>query len=82
MAERRVTISVDIDLARGSKEAYEPTIRRLADDVGAHVLDVFERNGFRVRAAKVNTLMHYVRHDMSTILRSPRKLKIIKSKSA
>lgn len=78
MAERRITIDIAIDLARSSKEAHAVTIKKIADQIGEEAVKTFEARGYRVRAATVNTLMHYVRHDMTTVLRKARRLKVVK----
>ena len=79
MAERRVSIEIDIDLSRGSKEAYYPTIERLSANVGEYATKLFEANGFNVRRSMATTTMHYVRHQIVTAIKRPKKLKIVKA---
>lgn len=82
MADRRATITVDIDLTKGSKEAHMVTVQRIADACGAEIVSAFEERGYSVRRASVNTTLHYVRHSATTWLRRPRKRLVKQSNSA
>lgn len=79
MAERRVSIQIDIDLARGSKNGYYPTIERLSSNVGEYANQLFEAQGFNVRRAMTTTTVHYVRHVIVTAIKRPKRLKIVKA---
>lgn len=78
MTQRRIDITVSVELARSSKEAYEPTIKKLADSIGEASIELFEAHGYNVRQAHVETLMHYVRHSFSSVLKRPRRLKMVR----
>lgn len=77
MASRTISILVNIDLAKGSKEAHAVTIKKIADAIGAQAVEAIEAKGYTVRAAHVETVLHYVRHEMRTQLKKAvvRKLK-------
>lgn len=68
MAARRATITVAIDLARGSKEAHMVTIEKIAQQLGQEVTAAFEAKGYTVAKATVNTVLHYVRHNKTVVL--------------
>ena len=68
MATRRISIIIDMDLAKGSKEAHAVTIKRIADLIGSETVELVKSKGYRVDSAQVRTVMHYVRHEMSTML--------------
>jgi len=69
MAARRATITLSIDLARGSKEAHMVTIEKIAKQLGVEAVSAFEARGYTVRKAAVNTMLHYVRHNKTQIVR-------------
>lgn len=68
MAKRRISIIIDMDLAKGSKEAHAVTIKKIADIVGSDAVQAVRDKGYRVDAAQVRTVMHYVRHELTTTL--------------
>jgi hypothetical protein len=73
MADRRTTITIDIDLAKNSKEAHLVSIKQIVEDQAEQIVAAFERNGYDVRRASVNTTLHYVRHSVTTWLRRSSK---------
>lgn len=77
VARRTVEIKVVVDLAKGSKEAHARTIRRIADEIGLYAVRELEDRNYTIQKATVTTLMHYVRHDLTTTLVKPvvRRLK-------
>lgn len=81
MAERRITIKIDIDLDKYSKEAHAVTVRRIAYDVGQYATQMFTDNGYTVRASNLETTIHYVRHVIAVKL-FPKKLRIVKKASS
>lgn len=76
MAKRRATLVIDIDLARGSKEAHMVTVEKIANKVGQMAVEAFEARGYRVHEAKINTTLHYVRHSTTAWLKRASKRKI------
>jgi hypothetical protein len=74
---RRVTITLDIDLAKYSKEAHMVTVQKIADALGAHAVSLFEDTGYKVHSASASTMMHYVRHTSRTMLRRAKKLRVV-----
>lgn len=79
MTERRATITIDIDLAKYSKEAHMVTVQQIAKDLGAKAIEAFEAKGYTIRRASVNTMLHYVRHTQRTWLSRPPKGRSLKS---
>lgn len=73
MPERRATIQIDIDFVRKSKYAHATTVQQIANNLGREAIEAFESYGYEVRAAKAQTMLHYVRHSLSTVLRRPKK---------
>lgn len=65
---RRISITVDIDLARGSKEAHAVTIEKIANQIGRTATSLIENKGYTIEKAEVRTVLHYVRHELKTVL--------------
>jgi alpha-L-arabinofuranosidase len=59
---RRVTMLVELDLPRGSKEAHEVTVRKIAQEVGKVATSLMEERGYTVSTSNVTLTMHTVRH--------------------
>jgi len=83
MSERRITIQIDIDLQKNSKEAHAVTIDRMANRIGVYVDQMFVDWYYKPRRVTVTTTMHYVRHTLTKVIRKPppfqRKMKVVKS---
>lgn len=73
MAERRISMIVHIDLAKASKEAHAVTIEKLAKQVGTYAADLIEDHGYTIRKAHVETVMHYVRHELHSNIRTVKR---------
>jgi len=74
MAQRRIELKVIIDLAKGSKEAHEVTIKKIAEEVGWTAVTLMEKKGYSIRQAHISHLLHYVRHDITkTLVKAPAK---------
>lgn len=78
MAERRITLQIDIDLAKHSKEAHAVTIEKIAKAVAAHAVELIEDKGYSIRRASATTTMHYVRHVLPVVLRKPKVTRLKK----
>ena len=70
---RQIVLTVVVDLAKGTKEAHERTISRLATGAAEEFVQSLSRNGYTVRSSGFNLLMHYVRHDNFTWITKPAK---------
>lgn len=81
MAERRIDFLVSIDLAKGSKEAHAVTIDKIAEQVGKFATERMETYGYGVRRATSTTTLHYVRHTLTHIIKSPRTLRVVRKAS-
>lgn len=72
-SNRQVVFTVVIDLAKGSKEAHMVTVERIGKELGATAMTLMNDKGYAVKAANVTTLLHYVRHNKTTVLKAVRK---------
>lgn len=75
MAERRISLIIDVDLEKGTKEAHERTISLIAYRASRDLIGRLEDQGYTVQRARYNLLMHYVRHNKWTTLVEPKAKK-------
>ena len=59
---RRVSFTIDLDLAKGSKEAHAVTVERIARRILRETEQVMIDKGYKVQGATITTLLHTVRH--------------------
>lgn len=78
MAERRITFQIDIDLAKGSKEAHARTVNRFGQYLAEYATEQMELRGYTVRQATGYTTMHYVRHALTHVIKQPKKIRVRK----
>jgi hypothetical protein len=71
---RRVTMLIEMDLPRGSKEAHEVTVRKIARQVGTFATGLMEDNGYTVRQSNVVLTLHTVRHVTKLQIKNAKKI--------
>lgn len=77
MSERRITIEVNLDLAKSAPNAHAVTISKIAHQIAKVATEMIEENGYPVRRAEATTTLHYVRHQLKAIVRRPKKLRAV-----
>lgn len=68
-AERHIKVTLDFVLQKGSKEAHLVSIEPIAHQIGRSALTMLEEHGYTISEASVNTLLAYVRHNSTKVIR-------------
>lgn len=74
---RRISVQIDIDLTKGSRETNEATLPHHISNASAVFLESLEEVGFKVREARVRSSLSYLRHEFPVkLLRKPKKVSL------
>ena len=68
--KRQAVITVVVDLKKYSKEAHMVTIEKLGLEVGEYARKAFEAKGYKIEAARVTTVLQYVRHSKTVAVKA------------
>lgn len=74
MSARRATITIVVDLTKGSKEAHMVSIEKITRELGVQATSLFEAKGYTVSQSTVNTVLHTVRHNKTVIIKAAGKV--------
>jgi Arc/MetJ family transcription regulator len=76
---RRISVQIDLDLTRGSRETNEATLPRYIKSATEEFILSLESVGFTVKEARVRSSLGYLRHEFpATFLRKSKKVRALR----
>lgn len=74
---RRISMLIDIDLIKNTKEAHASSIEKIAEAITQYASDLMSENGYVVRRTASATTLHTVRHVIKKVIVNAGRMKSV-----